>query len=109
MRLFVVALLAFAFSAGAQAPPRRQIIEDLRLDGATEDFPAIDRVRIGPHGQIVVWISADQNARIYDSTGRKIASFGRKGGGPGESRVVNAMGFKADTLWMFDNGLKRLT
>jgi hypothetical protein len=98
-----------AVPAAAQTPPRRQIVEEMRLDAVAEDFPEISRLAIGPRGQVAVWVAQDQSVRLYDSTGRRIASFGRKGSGPGESRLVNAIGFKADTFWHYDLSLKRLT
>jgi hypothetical protein len=109
MRALALSALILAVGAGAQTPPRRQIIQDLKLDAVTEDFPGVFRLRVGPHGQIAVFVSQDQSLRLYDSTGRKIASFGRKGAGPGESRAVNAISFKGDTAWLYDNALKRLT
>jgi hypothetical protein len=108
MRLRCLPLLALALSASAQTPPRKQIVEDLRLDGAAEDFPTAPRVFVGPHGQIAVWVSEDQSVRLYDSTGAKIAAIGRQGSGPGESRLANAMGFKADTFWTYDLRNQRL-
>jgi hypothetical protein len=108
MRLGCLPLLALALSASAQSPPRKQILENLRLDGVAEDFPTAPRVFVGPHGQIAVWVSEDQSVRLYDSTGAKIAAFGRRGSGPGESRLANAMGFKADTFWTYDLRAKRL-
>jgi hypothetical protein len=108
IRIACLTLVAAA-SLAAQTPPRKQIVEDLRLDSNTEDFPGIFRLRVGPHGQIAVFVSQDQSLRLYDSTGAKIASFGRRGAGPGESRAVNTLWFKADTVWHYDPGLKRLT
>src|SRR5687767_12188337 len=108
IRIACLTLLAAA-SLAAQAPTRKQVVEDLRLDSSAEDFPGIFRLRVGPRGQIAVFVSQDQSVRLFDSTGGKIASFGRRGAGPGESRAVNTMWFKADTFWHYDPGLKRLT
>ena len=108
MRLPCLLLAALTTVASAQTIPRKQVVEDLRLDGVAEDFPTAPRVFVGPHGQIAVWISEDQSVRLYDSTGAKVAALGRRGSGPGESRLANAMGFKADTFWTYDLRNKRL-
>lgn len=109
MKLTAFPLLALACLAGAQTPPRKQLVEDLRLDATAEDFPALGTVAIGPRGQIAVFIRQDQNLRLYDATGKKVAVFGRKGSGPREFRSVFTMKWKADTVWTYDRSLKRLT
>lgn len=109
MRLTGIVLLVLAVSADAQTPQHRQIVEDLRLDATAEDFPNIFRHAIGPHGQIAIFVREDQNLRVYDSTGRKLATFGRTGSGPKESRFIASLRWKADTLWMYDRSLKRMT
>jgi hypothetical protein len=108
LRVLVLAL-GISTVAAAQQPPRKQIVEDLRLDATTEDFPNIRYLEVGPRGQLAVFIFEDQNLRLYDSTGRKVGTFGRRGAGPKESRAIIQMGWKADTLWTYDNGLKRMT
>jgi hypothetical protein len=89
--------------------PRVRIVEDLRLDATTEDFPTIGRVYVGPRGQIVVPITVDQQLRIYDATGKKTAVFGRRGGGPGEFAFIAFVGWKGDSLWVQDIEHRRTT
>lgn len=102
--------LCLAGSAAAQAPlPKRQIVEELRLDGATEDFPDIASVMVGPRGQMVVAIFSDQQLRFYDVSGQKVATFGRKGSGPGEFQRMTQRGWIGDTLWQYDVSLRRIT
>jgi len=46
---------------------------------------------------------------IFDSTGRELGRFGRKGAGPGEFRALDQLGWIADTLWVFDGTLRRIS
>ena len=97
-------------SARAQIDaPRVRIVEDLRLDATTEDFPTVTRVYVGPRGQIVIPISIDQQLRIYDASGKKVAVFGRKGGGPGEFAGISFVGWKGDSMWVNDIEHRRTT
>jgi hypothetical protein len=107
VRLLLLAIGA-AMPLAAQKVPTKLIVEDFRVDAVAEEFPRIDRVRISARGQIALHSLQDHVFRLYDSTGRKIIHYGRRGAGPGETRLVNAMGWKADTLWAWDNALKRL-
>jgi hypothetical protein len=113
----LVALTASATVATAQNPPARlELTERLRLDAATEDFPALAIVRqgnapfyVGPRREIVIPLQQDGNVRIYDSTGKRVSTVGRKGTGPGEFRSIFRMGWVRDTLWVYDALLRRMT
>jgi hypothetical protein len=89
--------------------PRVRVVDDLRLDATTEDFPTVSRIFVGPHGQIVVPIQIDQQLRIYDASGKKLATFGRKGSGPGEFNFISIVGWSADSIWVLDPRLRRTT
>jgi hypothetical protein len=102
--------VAWSQSTSAQIDaPRVRIDEDLRLDATAEDFPTVGRLYVGPRGQIVVPITVDQQLRIYDSSGKKVAVFGRKGGGPGEFGFIAFVGWKGDSLWVNDIEQRRTT
>ena len=85
------------------------LIEELRLDPDVEGFSTVSRIFVGRRGAIVVPLPQDRQIRWYDSTGKRIASVGRRGIGPGEFENVGAMGWKADTLWVFDARIRRVT
>lgn len=91
------------------AAPRVRVVEDLRLDATTEDFPTVGRVLVGPHGEIVVPIVQDMQLRVYDSTGKRIGATGQRGAGPGEFESLNVIGWLGDTLWVTDRTLRRTT
>lgn len=96
-------------SDGQPVPTRRQLVEELRLDANTEDFPGILRFAVGPRGQIAIPIRADLHVRFYDAQGRKLGTFGRPGSGPGEFRDMGRFGWLSDTLWVYDGSQHRIT
>ncbi len=106
--VFAFVLIAPALQAQPTAP-RARIVEDLRLDATKEDFTVFRRLYVGPRGQIVVPLAQDMQLRVYDSTGKPIGRVGRKGSGPGEFRVLQSIGWVADTLWVYDGTQERLT
>jgi hypothetical protein len=102
--------VAWSQSASAQIDaPRVRLVEDLRLDANAEDFPTVGRIYVGPRGQIAVPITVDQQLRIYDGNGKKVAVFGRKGGGPGEFGFISFVGWKSDSIWVQDIEQRRTT
>lgn len=110
MRRSLLLGLCLGAPLAAQAPlPKRQIVEDMRLDGATEDFPDIASVMVGSRGQMVVAVNNDQQLRFYDASGKKLATFGRKGSGPGEFQRMTQRGWIGDTLWQYDVSLRRVS
>lgn len=81
----------------------------VKLDGTKEDFSYFSVFAASASGMLAVVQQQDGAVRIYSADGRRIATFGRKGEGPGEFRTLNLVGWIADTLWVADNSLKRLT
>ena len=82
---------------------------DLGTAGAEDEFaPPVFSVRLHDGG-IVVATGATE-LRFYDAKGKKLRSFGRKGGGPGEFQRIQFLGVMAgDTIVAFDAGTRRLT
>ena len=44
---------------------------------------------------------------VFDSTGRRVATLGRGGGGPGEFMLPTFTGFSADSIWITDLQLNK--
>jgi hypothetical protein len=101
--------LAVAGSAAAQTLPKRQLVEEVRLDATTEDFPDVSSVLVNRRGEMAVIIGKDQQLRFFDATGRKLGTFGRVGSGPGEFRRVTTTGWTGDTIWLYDSDQRRVT
>lgn len=93
----------------ASGPGEWELVEDLRLDANAEDFSAVWFFYVGPRGEIVVPERQDYRVRIYDSTGTRVATVGRRGQGPGEFQHVTTALWAADTLVVYDQPSARLT
>jgi hypothetical protein len=105
-----IILLLSASAAPAQSSPERKLVRELRLDATAEDFPALQTFFVGSDGRTAVPIYDDQQIRFYDALGKKSGVFGRKGSGPGEFRnLTQRAGWVGDTLWVYDNALRRIT
>jgi hypothetical protein len=61
-------------------------------------------------GRIVVANGGSQEVRYFDSTGRHLATVGRKGGGPGEfEQLGSVMALRGDTVAAYDWSLRRVS
>lgn len=107
------ALLAIPYVLDAQGvpptPPLARLEEELLLDAATHDFPAVTQVWVGPRGQVVVPIRQDLQLRLFDPSGAPLARVGRSGEGPGEFRSLGQVAWKGDTMLVVDSRLRRIT
>jgi hypothetical protein len=104
--LLVCSMLLLAVSTSV-AQKVAKLTEELRLDATAEDFPAFNRVLVGPRGSIAVVMPRDNQVRLYDARGKRLGIVGRTGAGPGEFRGLNSIGWIGDTLWITDRSLRR--
>lgn len=105
-------LLAFLLAprAGGQLPQRLiQGTRDLLISPGTGDFSYIGSMAIARGGIIVVTQPQDNTVRFYSPTGKLLGNFGRSGGGPAEFRYLGFLGRIADSLWVPDMNLRRVT
>ncbi|WP_309672633.1 hypothetical protein [Gemmatimonas sp.] len=93
--------------AGAQSAAPVALSREIVLDGATEDFSEVNGGRVNSRGDIALTLRQDFQVRIYDTNGRRIAAIGRRGSGPGEFQTPQVQGWNADTVWIYDFGLRR--
>ena len=106
----VAVLSISAASAGAQStPPIRSLVEELRIDGRIHEWTAVDEVRVGPGGHILVAERRDTTVRVFSPAGQLVRSIGRRGQGPGEFERIGGIGSIGDTIWAGDPTLRRLT
>jgi hypothetical protein len=105
----LVLLSTLCWAPAAAQVPRLALTETLRLDSDAEDFPVVTSAITGPRGIIAVLLMADNQVRLYDSTGKRIGAIGRKGAGPGEFERPIHYGWVGDTLWVYDSSHRRFT
>ena len=81
----------------ATAGPRDSLLAEVSL------------IAISPSGEAYIMDGLPPRVFVYDESGRLRHRFGRQGEGPGEFQSPEEMGFLADTLWVADRGLMRIT
>lgn len=106
----IICLSSFQQANGQPVPTMLSLKEDLRLDGEREDFVFVSGIQVSTRGDVSIASTRDATIRIYDSSGRRLASFGRRGGGPGEfGRQFAVRAWSSDTLWVYDFDLRRIS
>ena len=108
----MAALLAACTGAAESNDPLRtappiELVEELRLDPNAEDFSVVMGVDVGPRGQIAVLLPQDLQVPLYDSSGTRLATIGRRGSGPGEFQHLSRAGWVGDTMYVLDLRLRR--
>ncbi len=119
--LAVATLLLYAATPMAAQPtaPRMRLVEELRIDGAKEDFSdPLGFLLVSRTGRLAFADRPGFQVRFYDARGRHLTDFGRKGSGPGEFEAVTGRsgqraefdgGFVDDSLWIYERDKRRIT
>jgi hypothetical protein len=110
----LVGLLSASILAGndgvAQSPPVRALRETMRIDGNAELLTSVSAVLVSASGNVILPSTRDHQLHIFDRSGKRLSSFGRKGDGPGEFQFpIGLFGLKGDSVWIYDQGSLRLT
>jgi hypothetical protein len=114
LRMVVLATLT-AFSSRELIAQRRFVLESSpavtigREGNERTEFSIIVGAARLPSGRIAVADLSTSNVRVFDSTGVLVATHGRRGRGPSEFEDVNWVGTSADTVFIFDASLRRLS
>lgn len=98
-------------AASAWRITRTPELEIGQSDGPAEfQFHSIAGAIRRPDGRLVVADGGVSEIRLYESDGTFVRGVGGPGDGPGEYRLINAIGIgRADTLWVYDFGTRRFT
>ena len=92
--------------------PSIDVEEAFRI-GSVDDpdlgFSSIGGITVDRDGSAFVFDRQDATIRVYDADGTLQTKFGGPGEGPGEFRMPAALGFRADTLWVADIRLRRIS
>lgn len=107
-RLVVLGALAPA-ALSAQSAVRLSVVRDLYVAPEIADLSLTVNMAVYPDGVIAVSQPLENTIRYFSGTGRAIRSIGRAGAGPGEFRYIGRLLWTADTLWVADMVLKRVT
>ena len=82
---------------------------DLNIDGHSADLVPVGWMGVAPDGTIAVLQPQDGTVRFFDQQGGDLGRVGSQGDGPGEFQSMVRAGWIADTLWVSDTQLRRVT
>jgi hypothetical protein len=103
-------------AVGAARPVSIEDVEEASIGepAFTIDGYQVPLVRVGSmvpsaSGDLAVLQASISTILIVDTTGAISEQFGREGEGPGEFTQINRAGWIADTLWVSDSRLRRIS
>lgn len=112
IQLALLSLLPAA-ATPLQAQTDRLVAEEtLRIGSADDTTYAFDwasSIRARADGTIWSAHTNEQRLRVWSPDGSLLRVIGRAGDGPGEFRSIGAFGWRADTLWAYDNREARMS
>jgi len=75
----------------------------VRIGGFDQELWQMRSHLLTPDGMIVVLSAGTSRVHVFDGSGRALASFGRRGGGPGEFEFPTHLAFvRPDTVLVLD-------
>lgn len=99
-----------SFTLGGQ--PRLVAEEQLRIggpEGSEEAFDRISAVDMDDAGNIYILDGRRRQIRVHDRAGGLVRRIGRRGEEPGEFAGALDFGVVSDTIWVYDDVLRRIT
>ncbi|MBK6494913.1 MAG: hypothetical protein IPG05_07390 [Gemmatimonadetes bacterium] len=96
---------SYSASTATAIAAKREIV----IDGSSTVLDAVTWISAGPKGALVVASGAERAMRFIDAAGGRVTTVGRSGEGPGEFRTLGPRGWNADTLWVLDPTLQRIS
>jgi hypothetical protein len=95
--------------AGAQQAPTLTLVEELRIDGNDHEWSRVDAIHVAKNGTIYVRHPGDAAISMFNAKGELIKQFARTGDGPGEVRAPSASGIVGDSLYITEQGARRVS
>jgi dipeptidyl aminopeptidase/acylaminoacyl peptidase len=83
--------------------PLVQTSREMVVDANREQLISYERIVLTPDGGLIVPQRRDGQLLFFDNTGKRLATVGRMGQGPGEFTDIGRMGWRSDTLWVADS------
>jgi hypothetical protein len=108
--LCILAFWSARLSAQGIQRPIIQARQDLRISAEAEDLSWIMALAVDSGGRMIVAQPEDSYFLVFDSTGKRLARFGREGDGPGEfRRITIGRGWVENRFWQYDLITRRIT
>jgi hypothetical protein len=95
--------------AVAKTDEASEVANAVAVAAFPQPVASISGVQVSRSGRVYMIDNVRQRLWVFDSTGRYIETIGREGKGPGEFGMIGTFGFRADTLWVQDDRLFRVT
>jgi len=89
------------------APEAHVVIDG--TEGGGQPLHAVGAVAFGPEGTLAIAERGEMGVRRHDMTGARLSVVGRDGQGPGEFGALNGLGFRADSMFVFDSRWSRIS
>lgn len=109
----VLAACGDAVTTAPGAVPQWSLGEAVVVLGTREGGPAgfspIGGIGLGPRSELHVLLPQEHEVRVFGGAGEYLGSVGAEGEGPGEFRRPSRIGFVGDTLWVLDDGARRVS
>lgn len=110
-RMLMLAFLVISQVSVTRAQETWRLREVTRIDGMNAAHPFSRVVDLAVEGRERVYVldALAPAVYVFRSNGQLAQILGRRGSGPGEFGRPVSLGLSADTLWVADNRLRRLT
>lgn len=98
-------------SAVGQARPGDLVTERVAVlrDDSASILARPSLISVDPAGRFIIEDRSDKNVKVYDASGRRVGTFGRPGGGPGEFASLQTAQSYRDSIITYDFAQARLT
>jgi len=99
-------------SPDRETPPTWSLVKELQVgsfDDPETSFSDIVGIAVNSAGTAYVAQRVVGEIAVLDYSGRRVGTIGGKGEGPGEFQFLWAMGIISDTVWVSDDGNRRVT
>jgi hypothetical protein len=110
LRLTLALLASIASIASAQTLPRWETERQVVVDGVAHELNSDIRWAIvNSAGTVFVSQVNARKIHVFDSVGKRITVFGRRGSGPGDFDGMWNAGLIGDSVWVYDINLRRVS
>lgn len=103
----LVPLLACADGAPI-AYPSLELVEEVRIDRANADLLPVDALAVSRENEVFISQNAVNAIRAFAPAGGEIAWIDGEATPSGSFGDIGRMGFKGDSLWAYDDRLRRI-
>lgn len=109
MRPIAAAFLLLLIACALHAQTRYRAVLDPTFDASSFELASPPQLRADASNRLYLADRGRATLFRLSADGRTSESLMREGAGPGEARGFSGMGWKGDTLWLYDNRLTRFT